>query len=303
MTPPSDELPNAADTYIILPPHNPIVQVLLLLGVWDARLMAHSKTENPVKKATNSSDGKGKRKLEESHNVSPSKRHKSSRLGLKASAKKVDIYDLDTSESKSTMQYMIGAECTKPIQPDLSRRKRRKERSVQSNSTSVDPSLPIAKTTTPLLAITNGRVGHSDVHIDDDDFVETPPRWHSPTFHSNSPIRKGQSTDASTWHMPQSTGPQSNDAIHIGKTGELKAEQSVSTYSREVQARVDSVISDIVKDTKSETKEDSPVTAPSSGLPVKRAPRLAKAPQSSYVVAEGKQIERSGHVVLFEHYN
>ncbi|CAA3006579.1 Hypothetical predicted protein [Olea europaea subsp. europaea] len=78
---------------------------------------------------------------------------------------------------------------------------------------------------------------------------------------------------------------------------------SVSTYSKELQARVDSIISDVVKDTKSERKEDSPVIAPSSSLPVKSAPRLAKALQSPYVVTEGKQIKPSGHVVLFEHYN
>ncbi|CAA2971955.1 Hypothetical predicted protein [Olea europaea subsp. europaea] len=68
---------------------------------------------------------------------------------------------------------------------------------------------------------------------------------------------------------------------------------SVSTYSREVQACVDSILSDVVKDTKSERKEDSPVTTPSSGLPVKRASRPSK----------GKQIKPSGHVVMFEHYN
>ncbi|CAA2971704.1 Hypothetical predicted protein [Olea europaea subsp. europaea] len=326
--------------------------------------MTRLKPENPMKKATDFSDGK------------------------------VEICDLDPSESESAMQYMIGAEYTKHVQLDLSRGERRtstsKERSVHDASTSEEPSLPIAKTTTPLLAITDCRIGHSDVQIDDDDFVDTPPRWHSPTFHSNSPIRKGQSTDASTPRMPQNTGPQSNDAIeklrkhfnkevfelhsknqlliselddvksqmsciksgqhkkmnfivrlqgeirtdlldiksnmklmsesitamissstdevmnkisekfatqpvevseptddakHIGKTGELKGKgkmdtanelsfhctleppsfdqgvaymqpsMSVSTYSREVQARVDPVISDVVKDMESETKE------------------------------------------------
>ncbi|CAA3020544.1 Hypothetical predicted protein [Olea europaea subsp. europaea] len=83
--------------------------------------MAHSKIENSVKKATDSSDGKGKMKVEELHNVSPSKRHKSSWSGSKASAKKVDICDVDSSESESTIQYVIGVEYTKPVQPNLSR--------------------------------------------------------------------------------------------------------------------------------------------------------------------------------------
>ncbi|CAA3020545.1 Hypothetical predicted protein [Olea europaea subsp. europaea] len=73
--------------------------------------------------------------------------------------------------------------------------------------------------------------------------------------------------------------------------------------SREVQALVDSIISDVMKDNESETKEGLLVTAPSSGLSMKRAPRPAKALQYPYVVAEGKQIKSSGHVVLFEHYN
>ncbi|CAA3026728.1 Hypothetical predicted protein [Olea europaea subsp. europaea] len=302
--------------------------------------MGHSKIENPMKKATDSSYGKGKGKVEKAHNVSPSKRHKASYEFLVSTLGivllQVEICDLDLSKSESAMQYMIGAEYTKHVQPDLSRGERRvgtsKERSVHGVSTSEEPSLPIAKTTTPLLAITDDRVGHSDVQIDDDDFVDTAPRWYSPTFHSNSPIEKGQSTDASTPHMPRNTSPhqmilaghqvkhetgvgvhhchdfqlhgrryeqnyqelhnllkclnpQMMYAKHIGKTGELKGKgktdnanelgfhctqeppsfnlgigytqlsMSVSTYSREVQARVDSVISDIVKDTESETKE------------------------------------------------
>ncbi|CAA2979243.1 G3BP isoform X1 [Olea europaea subsp. europaea] len=107
----------------------------------------------------------------------------------------VEIFDLDPSEAKRAMQDMIDAEYTKPVQPNLSSGERRtgttKDRSVDFTSTSTDPSLPVEKTTTPLLAIIDGRVGHSDVHIEDDDFADTPSKWHNPTFHSNSPIGKG----------------------------------------------------------------------------------------------------------------
>ncbi|CAA2937402.1 Hypothetical predicted protein [Olea europaea subsp. europaea] len=122
--------------------------------MWDKRLTAGSKSENSMKKATNSSDGRGKRKVEELHNVSPSKRHKSFGSGLKATTKKVEISDLDSSETKSAMQYMIDVEYTKPAQPDLSNGERRtgttRERSVHSAGTSDDPRLPVSKTTTPL---------------------------------------------------------------------------------------------------------------------------------------------------------
>ncbi|CAA3003736.1 Hypothetical predicted protein [Olea europaea subsp. europaea] len=69
------------------------------------------------------------------------------------------------------------------------------------------------------------------------------------------------------------------------------------TKSKKVETYVESVIYDVLKDTKSAEKVESPVFAPSSGLPVKRAPRPAKALQSLYV-HEGKQIKHSSNVFL-----
>ncbi|CAA3006748.1 Hypothetical predicted protein [Olea europaea subsp. europaea] len=90
--------------------------------------------------ATNSSDGRGKRMAEESHNVFRSKRHKSSGSSSKVTAKKVEICDLDPSKTEKIMQYMIDAEYTKRIQPDLFRGDRRtgtsKERSIHGDSIS-----------------------------------------------------------------------------------------------------------------------------------------------------------------------
>ncbi|CAA2997389.1 Hypothetical predicted protein [Olea europaea subsp. europaea] len=72
--------------------------------------------------------------------------------------------------------------------------------------------------------------------------------------------------------------------------------------SKKVETYVASVVYDVLKDTKSAEKVESPVSAPSFGLPVKRAPRPAKALQSPYV-HEGRQDKHSNNVVIFQHYN
>ncbi|CAA2953432.1 Hypothetical predicted protein [Olea europaea subsp. europaea] len=59
------------------------------------------------------------------------------------------------------------------------------------------------------------------------------------------------------------------------------------TKLKKVEMYVASVVYDVLKDTESVEKVESLVSAPSSGLPVKRAPRLAKALQSPYI-HEGK---------------
>ncbi|CAA2982106.1 sentrin-specific protease 1-like [Olea europaea subsp. europaea] len=74
------------------------------------------------------------------------------------------------------------------------------------------------------------------------------------------------------------------------------------TKSKKVEMYVASVVYDVLKDTESAEKVESPVSAQSSGLPVKRAPRPAKALQSPYV-HEGKQNKHSNNVVIFQHYN
>ncbi|CAA3026221.1 Hypothetical predicted protein [Olea europaea subsp. europaea] len=70
------------------------------------------------------------------------------------------------------------------------------------------------------------------------------------------------------------------------------------TKLKKVETYIVSVVYDVLKDTKSIEKVESPVSAPSYGLPVKRAPRLAKALQSPYV-HEGKQNKHSNNVVIF----
>ncbi|CAA2986344.1 Hypothetical predicted protein [Olea europaea subsp. europaea] len=51
------------------------------------------------------------------------------------------------------------------------------------------------KQSTPILLIIDGRLGHSDVHIDDDDFVDPPPNWKGTSIHKDSPSGERKSDD------------------------------------------------------------------------------------------------------------
>lgn len=79
------------------------------------------------------------------------------------------------------MPYMMEVQYDKTLQLDRSRKEKRKCGStdplVHHVKTSVKPSASRMKQFTPMLLITDGRLGHFDVHIDDDDLVDTPPRW------------------------------------------------------------------------------------------------------------------------------
>lgn len=79
------------------------------------------------------------------------------------------------------MPYMMEVQYDKTLQLDRSRKEKRKcgstDRLVHHFKTSVKPSASRMKQFTPMLLITDGRLGHFDVHIDDDDLVDTPPRW------------------------------------------------------------------------------------------------------------------------------
>ncbi|CAA2989613.1 Hypothetical predicted protein [Olea europaea subsp. europaea] len=228
------------------------------------------------------------------------------------------------------------------------------------------------KASTPLLMITDGRLGHSDVPLDDgdDDFVDTPPTWQGTTFHANSPSREDQQvpndfmTEFVTALISSSmeeilTKFKEKSGLNIVRDYEPldKMETVVDveftyslqppsfdlgicfmqptpiepTKSEKVETYVESVVYDVLKNTKSAEKvvspdnsiryvnyctlhvtashspyqinmKESPVSAPSSRLPVKRAPRPAKAIQSPYV-HEGKQIKHSSNVIIFQHYN
>ncbi|CAA2999999.1 Hypothetical predicted protein [Olea europaea subsp. europaea] len=319
--------------------------------------------------------------------------------------------------------------------------------------TSTKPSNPGMKQSTPMLLITDGRLGHSNLPIDDDDFVDAPPSWKGTSIHEDSPTGEFKSDDTTdSDDMPSKDVSSSNFIYHVtspfghikiqvvdglknyfkGQISDLKSEnrllskqlnsmqsqvsslksdqqrklnllvrmqgeirtdmldikahmqcmsdsvttlistsmeeimkkfrknagpeivvgsgptceaakversvdskgkakvdsvcavefscsieppsfdlglgftqpsQIVAKASKEVDRQVESVIADVLKDTECFQQEHSPEAAPSSGLPVKRAPKLAKALQSPYVVDKMKQMKSSENIVVFEHYN
>ncbi|CAA3021134.1 Hypothetical predicted protein [Olea europaea subsp. europaea] len=159
-----------------------------------------------------------------------------------------------------------------------------------------------------MLLITDGRLEHSDLPIDDDDFVDAPPSWKVTSIHEDSPNGgaakveksvdskgKAKVDSACAVEFPCSIEPPSFD-LGLGFT---QPSQFVAKTSKKVEVQVESVISNVLKDTECIEQE----AARSFGLPVKRAPKLAKALQSPYVVDEMKQMKSSENVVVFEHYN
>ncbi|CAA3027777.1 Hypothetical predicted protein [Olea europaea subsp. europaea] len=204
--------------------------------------------------------------------------------------------------------------------------------------------------------ITDGRLGHSDVPLNDgdDDFVDTPPRWQGTMFHANSLSREDHPApndiehaiydqirsmeeiltkfiDKSGLNIVRDYEPLDKVGdveIIVDSKGKGKMEGVVDiefpyslqplsfdlgvcftqptpiepTKSKKVETYVESLVYDVLKDTESTEKVEFPISALSSGLPVKMAPGLAKALQSPYV-HEGKQIKHSSNVVIFQHYN
>ncbi|CAA2953431.1 Hypothetical predicted protein [Olea europaea subsp. europaea] len=110
----------------------------------------------------------------------------------------MEIRDLDPSNMEMAMPYMYEVQYIKPVQLERTRGKKRKGGMVDRSSHSVKatrkPSYSSEKTFTSLFMITDGRLGHSDVPLDDgdDDFVDTPPRWQGTTFNANSPNMEDQ---------------------------------------------------------------------------------------------------------------
>ncbi|CAA3002390.1 Hypothetical predicted protein [Olea europaea subsp. europaea] len=232
-------------------------------------------------------------------------------------------------------------------------------RSDHHTGTSTKPSNSGMKQSTPMLLITDGRLGYSDLPIDDDNFVDAPPSWKGTSIHEDSPSGEHKSDDTTdSEDMPskdvvdelrnyvkgQISDLQSENRLLSkqlqamqSQVSSLKSDQQkklkllvsmqvefscsieppsfdlglgftqpsqlVAKTSKEIEVQVNSVISNILKDTKCIEQEYSPQAAPSSGLPVKRAPKPAKALQSPYVVDEAKQMKSSRNVVIFEHYN
>ncbi|CAA3006736.1 Hypothetical predicted protein [Olea europaea subsp. europaea] len=99
---------------------------------------------------------------------------------------------------------------------------------------------------------------------------------------------KAKVDSACAVEFPCSIEPPSFD-LGLGFT---QPNQFVAKTSKEVEVQEESVISNVLKDTECIEQEHSPEAAPSSGLPVKRAPKPAKALQFPYVVDEMKQMKK-----------
>ncbi|CAA2985858.1 Hypothetical predicted protein [Olea europaea subsp. europaea] len=333
--------------------------------------------------------------------------------------------------------YMIQVQYEKPVLPDQSHGEKRKGGSIHRSDhragTNTKPSNSGMKQSTAMLLITDGRLGHSDLPIDDDDFVDALRSWKGTSIHEDSPSREHKSDDTTNsedmlskdvvnelrnYFKGQISGLQSENwllskrlqamqsqvsslksdqqrklKLFVRMQGEIrtdmldikahiqcvsdsmttlisssmeeimkkfrenlgpetivgsgptceaaKVEKSVDSKgkanvdsacvvefpcsirppsfdlglgftqpsqidaktSKEVKVQVESVISNVLKDAECIEQEHSPEAAPSSGLPVKRAPKPTKALQSPYIADEMKQMKSSGNVVVFEHYN
>ncbi|CAA2944050.1 Hypothetical predicted protein [Olea europaea subsp. europaea] len=276
------------------------------------------------------------------------------------------------------MPYMIQVQYEKPVLPDRSHGEKRKggsiHRSVHRAGTSTKSSNSGMKQSTPMLLITDGRLGHSDLPIDDNDFVDAPPSWKGTSIHEDSPSGERKSDDTTNSdNMPskdvsslksdqqkkskllvrmqgeihtdmldikshmqcmsdsvttlisssmeeimkkfrENSGPETiggsgptSEAAKVEKSvdskdktkvdsacavefpcsiepssfdlglGFTQPSQFVAKTSKEVEVQVESVISNVLKDTECIEHEHLPEAAPSSGLPVKRAPKPAKA--------------------------
>ncbi|CAA2991332.1 Hypothetical predicted protein [Olea europaea subsp. europaea] len=97
------------------------------------------------------------------------------------------------------MPYMSKVQYEKPILPDRSHGGKRNGGSIHRSDhragTSTKPSNSGMKQSTRMLLITDGRLGHSDLPIDDDEFVDAPPSWKGTSIHEDSPSGERKSDD------------------------------------------------------------------------------------------------------------
>ncbi|CAA2986931.1 Hypothetical predicted protein [Olea europaea subsp. europaea] len=137
----------------------------------------------------------------------------------------------------------------KPVPPDRSQGEKRKggsiDRSVHHAGTSTKPSNSGMKQSTMLL-ITDGRLGHSDLPIDDDDFVDPPLSWKGTSIHDDSPSgeRKSDNTTDSE-DMPSKDVVDELRNYFKGQIFDLHSENRLlSKQLQAMQSQVSSLKSD-----------------------------------------------------------
>ncbi|CAA3022417.1 Hypothetical predicted protein [Olea europaea subsp. europaea] len=191
-----------------------------------------------------------KRKLDEVQKESSSKRQKSRSSVGKQSSKKLVICDLDPPPAELAMPYMSQVQYEKPILPNWSHGEKRKGGSIHRSDhragTSTKPSNPRMKHSTPMLLITDGRLGHSDLPVDDDDFVDAPPSWKGTSIHEDSPTGEFKSdgtTDSED--MPSKDVVDELKNYFKGQISDLKSENRLlSKQLKSMQSQVSSLKSD-----------------------------------------------------------
>ncbi|CAA3012862.1 Hypothetical predicted protein [Olea europaea subsp. europaea] len=135
------------------------------------------------------------------------------------------------------------------------------------------------KQSTTMLLITDERLGHSNVHIDDDDFVDLLPRWQGISFDGELPSEEHKSADTTDLYTPDSESQPSNNDTNVEENVNSKGKgklESVGEFefpyslqppsfdlgvrstqqsqleamaSEEMQVYGDSVVSNVLKET------------------------------------------------------
>ncbi|CAA2966758.1 Hypothetical predicted protein, partial [Olea europaea subsp. europaea] len=62
-----------------------------------------------------------------------------------------------------------------------------------------------------MLLITDGRLGHFNVHIDDDNFVDLPPRWKGTSIDGDSSSGERKLADTTDWRTSNLEDQPSNN--------------------------------------------------------------------------------------------
>ncbi|CAA2979620.1 Hypothetical predicted protein [Olea europaea subsp. europaea] len=149
-----------------------------------------------------------------------------------------------------------------------------------------------------LLMITDGLKGHSSYVEDDDDndFVDTPPKRKKTLSHFHPP------TEEHTAQEYYPTKPEGHDiytsaqpqAGHTNDEPQHQLTMDVILAKSTEKSEVHSVGEAL------QQEKGSPRSTPTSGLPIKRAPRPTQILQSPYITGAGKQIKHSDDAIIFD---